>query len=178
MSEILRVEIPSDIKRSAEHRPNILNEPIKILILCQDNRTCYQLNQYLTQGFERYLFLTALKNDLSLPKISERFQTIQQSDGKSINIVDFVAAKPAVPPPSAVEKPIVKAMLKKSKEDSSGASTSRGGFLRDRIAKRKAMEEEELGKEEENSQTSKNELAMLTKDDYLGEFLFKILIPL
>lgn len=116
-----------------------------------------------------------MKNDLPLPKISERFKTIQQSDGSAINIVDFVGTKTvAVTPPTPVEKPIVKAMLKKSKEDSSAASTSRGGFLRDRIAKRKAMEEEELGKEEieEGSEKSKNELSMITKDDYLGGFLF------
>lgn len=33
LSEILRLEIPNDIKRSIDRRPNILNEPIKVFII-------------------------------------------------------------------------------------------------------------------------------------------------
>lgn len=76
--EILSVEIPADIKRSVEFHPNALNNPIKVLVLCQDSRTCYQLNQYLTQGYERFLLWTAVKNDLPFPKISERFTKIRE----------------------------------------------------------------------------------------------------
>lgn len=76
--EILSVEVPADIKRSVEYHSNALNNPIKVLVLCQDSRTCYQLNQYLTQGFERFLLWTAMKNDLPIPKISERFTKIRE----------------------------------------------------------------------------------------------------
>lgn len=61
-------------------------ESVKVLILCQDSRTCYQLNQYLIQGPERYLFYTALKHDIQITNISERFKMIKESDNNSINI--------------------------------------------------------------------------------------------
>lgn len=76
--EILTVEVPADIKRSVDYNPNALSNPIKVLVLCQDSRTCYQLNQYLTQGYERFFLWTAMKNDLPIPKISERFTKIQE----------------------------------------------------------------------------------------------------
>lgn len=75
--EILSVEIPADIKRSVDYHPNALSNPIKVLVLCQDSRTCYQLNQYLTQGYERFLLFTAMKNDLPISKISDRFTKIR-----------------------------------------------------------------------------------------------------
>lgn len=88
LSEILRVEIPSIILQSVAHKPNILEQPIKVLILCQDSRTCYQLNQYLIQGGERYLFHTAIKNDIPFGKISERYKTVNESDRNAIQLKD------------------------------------------------------------------------------------------
>lgn len=46
--ELLRVEIPQEIKKAK-------NKDNKILILCSDNKTCYQLNQVLK--FIKYTFL-------------------------------------------------------------------------------------------------------------------------
>ncbi|KAL9698648.1 hypothetical protein quinque_002089 [Culex quinquefasciatus] len=58
LSEVLRKEIPTDVKETAgkirkkEERQKYLRQQVKVLVLCQDARTCYQLNQYLTQGPE------------------------------------------------------------------------------------------------------------------------------
>ena len=52
---------------------------MKILILCNDARTCYQLNQYLVQGEERCLFFSAMKNDIPVQKLSEKYKNIQRS---------------------------------------------------------------------------------------------------
>lgn len=89
LSEILRVEIPADIRRSVAHNPNALNDPIKVLILCHDSRTCYQLNQYLCQGPERFLLFTAMKNDVPISKISPAYRTVQPAAAAtSIEIQD------------------------------------------------------------------------------------------
>lgn len=70
LSEILRVEIPADLKQTSaklkQQKKPVNETPIKVLILCTDNRTCYQLNQFLTQGGERYLFYMAIKNDIKI----------------------------------------------------------------------------------------------------------------
>lgn len=79
------------MRKSIEHHPNALNEAVKVLILCQDARTCYQLNQYLTMGGERFLLYTAMKNDLSVNKISKLYETIQAVDAVTSTI--YMAGK-------------------------------------------------------------------------------------
>lgn len=86
MSEILRVEIPSDAKAAIDSGRRSANKPIVVLILCQDSRTCYQLNQYLTQGAEKYLLFTAMKNDIPIKKLSSTYKNIKESDVNSIRL--------------------------------------------------------------------------------------------
>lgn len=86
LSEILRVEIPNDVKTAIEAGRRSANKPIVVLILCQDSRTCYQLNQYLTQGAEKYLLFTAMKNDVPLKKLSEAYKNVRESDISSIRL--------------------------------------------------------------------------------------------
>ncbi|KAK4880325.1 hypothetical protein RN001_008471 [Aquatica leii] len=71
LNEILKVEIPTEIKKSS----NIEN---KVLILCQDNRTCHQLNHFLTHGPRHYLFLMALKHGVPFKSINNNFKNLQQ----------------------------------------------------------------------------------------------------
>jgi DNA excision repair protein ERCC-4 len=80
--EILRVEIPSDIKDMINDKKKYnfdRNKSIKILVLCCDARSCHQLNQYLTQGLERTLFWTAIKNDISVQKLSKKYKSINNN---------------------------------------------------------------------------------------------------
>lgn len=86
LSEILRVEIPSDVRASIECGRRAANKPIVVLILCQDSRTCYQLNQYLTEGAEKYLLFTAMKNDVPVKKLSEAYKNVRESDINSIRL--------------------------------------------------------------------------------------------
>ncbi|CAD7087672.1 unnamed protein product [Hermetia illucens] len=73
LSEILRVEIPNDVKRSKEKS----NDTVKVLILCQDSRTCHQLNQYLTEGGERFLLFMAMRNEIPVNKLADSYKNIQ-----------------------------------------------------------------------------------------------------
>ncbi|EDV91996.1 DNA repair endonuclease XPF [Drosophila grimshawi] len=68
LSELLTKDIPGDMRRrrGADHL-----EPPKVLILCQDARTCYQLKQYLTQGSARYLLQQAMRHEVLVGKLSE-----------------------------------------------------------------------------------------------------------
>lgn len=79
LTELLSVEIPGDMKRlhGADHM-----EAPKVLILCQDARTCYQLKQYLTQGGEQYLFHMALRQEIPIGKLSKRFERIGSHVGE------------------------------------------------------------------------------------------------
>lgn len=86
LSEILCVEIPSDVKAAIEAKRRSANKPIVVLILCQDSRTCYQLNQYLTQGPEKYLLFTAMKNDVPIKKLSSAYKSVKESDINSIRL--------------------------------------------------------------------------------------------
>lgn len=86
LSEILCVEIPSDVKSAIEAKRRSADKPIVVLILCQDSRTCYQLNQYLTQGPEKYLLFTAMKNDVPIKKLSEAYKNVKESDINSIRL--------------------------------------------------------------------------------------------
>lgn len=73
LSEILKVEIPGDMKRT---KPDCYDPP-KVLILCQDTRTCYQLKQFLTQSGERYLLYTAMRQQIPLGKMGKAFEKVQ-----------------------------------------------------------------------------------------------------
>lgn len=84
LSEILRVEIPNCAKVAIEKGHRAANKPIVVLIMCQDSRTCYQLNQYLLQGAEKYLLFTAMKNDVPIKRLSETYQNVKESDIHSI----------------------------------------------------------------------------------------------
>lgn len=44
------------------------------------------MNQYLTQGAERYLLFTAMKNDVPVKKLSESYTQIKESDINSIRL--------------------------------------------------------------------------------------------
>lgn len=67
--ELLRLEIPSDLKRRGATPGGV-----GVLILCNDARTCTQLNQYLTMGAEKYLFHEALRHEIKLNKIGADFR--------------------------------------------------------------------------------------------------------
>lgn len=68
--EILRVEIPAHI---GEHQSKSSNTSQKILILCNSQRTCAQLQNVLKLGPEKYLFENALKEEIDLSKVSKQF---------------------------------------------------------------------------------------------------------
>lgn len=78
LSEILRVEIPSDIKSIIKDETYEFDkeQQIKILVLCNDSRTCHQINYYLTQGLERTLFYAAMKNEVSVQKLSKKYEKV------------------------------------------------------------------------------------------------------
>ncbi|GAB0086899.1 DNA repair endonuclease XPF [Sergentomyia squamirostris] len=76
LTEILRVEIPNDIRVNGEVRKN---KSAVVLILCQDNKTCYQLNQYLLLGAEQCLLHMALKNDVKVGKMSKNYREMSGS---------------------------------------------------------------------------------------------------
>lgn len=69
--ELLRVEIPSDLKRRG-----VSPGGVGVLILCNDARTCTQLNQFLTMGAEKYLFHEALRHEIKLNKIGADFKQL------------------------------------------------------------------------------------------------------
>uniref|UniRef100_A0A0K8UYR4 DNA repair endonuclease XPF n=1 Tax=Bactrocera latifrons TaxID=174628 RepID=A0A0K8UYR4_BACLA len=73
LAEILKVEIPADMKRS---HPDCL-EPPKVLILCQDTRTCFQLRQFLTQGGERFLLYAAMQHEIPIGKLAESYDKVK-----------------------------------------------------------------------------------------------------
>lgn len=170
LSEILRVEIPADTKKRIEVQPQSINEPVVVLILCQDSRTCYQLNQYLIQGAERYLLFTAMKNDVPIKKLSEAYSRIKDSDVHSIRLhgsqLRNETIKPAVVP---IAKP-----KDESKSSTIDKSSSKSGFLRDRIAKLREIEESELGADEpENADAQPDELSVLTSDEVTDFALYR-----
>ncbi|CAO1415638.1 unnamed protein product [Diamesa tonsa] len=98
LSEILKVEIPTDIKAVIKDKNQDFdkNVPIKILILCNDARTCYQLNQYLTQGHERTLFFAAMKNDVTIQKLSDKYKSINEFEELDLTSIVTSMQKPTV----------------------------------------------------------------------------------
>uniref|UniRef100_A0A182N786 DNA repair endonuclease XPF n=1 Tax=Anopheles dirus TaxID=7168 RepID=A0A182N786_9DIPT len=159
LSDVLRADIPSDIKETAakirdkEQRQKYLQQQVKILILCQDSRACYQLNQFLTQGPERYLFYQALKNDISVAKLSEQFQHISnEQEGAGFKIQEFEpVSRP--PKPSTSAAPSAPPVAKEA--------PVKGGFLRERIAKKRQEAAEALAaqKRQETDQQDEDQAA-------------------
>ena len=80
MADILKLEIPGDMKRS---KPDSL-EPPKVMILCQDTRTCYQLKQFLTQGGERFLLYNAMRHQIPIGKLSNTYAKVQSNSNQDI----------------------------------------------------------------------------------------------
>lgn len=70
LSDLLVEEIPEEVKKKKDG--GLHNT--KILILCQDNKTCSQLNHFLTMGPNKYLFYTAFRRDLTINTISSKFK--------------------------------------------------------------------------------------------------------
>ncbi|XP_034490838.1 DNA repair endonuclease XPF [Drosophila innubila] len=76
LTELLTSHIPGDMRRrrGAQHL-----QPPKVLILCQDARTCYQLKQYLTQGGARFLLQQAMRHEVQVGKLSDKLSKESQS---------------------------------------------------------------------------------------------------
>ncbi|RZC36084.1 DNA repair endonuclease XPF, partial [Asbolus verrucosus] len=100
--ELLKVEIPHEIEKSS-------GKENKIVILCSDYKTCYQLNELLTHGPHNYLFLMALKKSLSFKKINEAFESCGKLPEKS-------ESEPAKKPKLDAGKPLKSAENEKSEE--------------------------------------------------------------
>ncbi|XP_017064567.1 DNA repair endonuclease XPF isoform X2 [Drosophila eugracilis] len=75
LTELLTQDIPGDMRRSKR------TEQPKVLILCQDARTCHQLKQYLTQGGPRFLLQQALHHEVPVGKLSDKYAKESQSQG-------------------------------------------------------------------------------------------------
>ncbi|KAJ2942618.1 hypothetical protein O0L34_g2084 [Tuta absoluta] len=73
LTELLVDEIPEEVKKKKDG--SLKNT--KILILCQDNRTCSQLNHYLTMGANKYLFYTAFKREIPINKLSSKYSSFK-----------------------------------------------------------------------------------------------------
>lgn len=87
LSDLLLQEIPEEVKKKG----NDINNT-KILILCQDGRTCSQLNNYLTMGASKYLFYTAFRRDITINAVASKYKqlkkTMRTSDVKDDNKTD------------------------------------------------------------------------------------------
>ncbi|XP_022225185.2 DNA repair endonuclease XPF [Drosophila obscura] len=70
LTELLTQDIAQE-----KHR---LEQP-KVLILCQDARTCFQLKQYLTQGGPRFLLQQALHHEVPVGNLSDKYARESQS---------------------------------------------------------------------------------------------------
>lgn len=127
LSEILRVEIPADIKNMIKDQRYEFDQekPIRVLVLCNDARTCYQLNQYLTQGVERTLFWTAIKSEVTVQKLSSKYKFMQGSgsgavkDAVNVKRVDLKAGdKPVAEKSEKIPLVISAQKTRKRKGDS------------------------------------------------------------
>lgn len=120
VSEILRVEIPSLIKKSITDDKLELDgeKSIRILILCYDSKTCHQLNQYLTQGVEKTLFYTAMRNDVTVQKLSSNYKKTGNigmvNDAVKVNQVKLYPDKPELS--KAAEKIKIDLKIKEKEE--------------------------------------------------------------
>ncbi|KAK9870502.1 hypothetical protein WA026_008059 [Henosepilachna vigintioctopunctata] len=74
--EILKVEIPHKIQKSN-------NSENKILILCSDKKTCYQLNELLRSGPHYCLLYSALKHGINFKSLGSQFETCNKPSIKT-----------------------------------------------------------------------------------------------
>ncbi|XP_075974151.1 DNA repair endonuclease XPF mei-9 isoform X2 [Anticarsia gemmatalis] len=74
LSDLLSQEIPDEIKKEGGDINNS-----KILVLCQDSRTCLQLNNYLTMGANKYLFYTAFRRDITINAVSSKYNKLKKT---------------------------------------------------------------------------------------------------
>jgi hypothetical protein len=74
-------EIPEEVKKKQDG--SLKNT--KILILCQDNKSCFQLNHYLTMGPSKYLIYTAFKNELAISSVAKKYKRLQAMIPKDSN---------------------------------------------------------------------------------------------
>lgn len=126
LSEILRVEVPADIKNMIKDKRFEVDQekPVRVLVLCNDARTCYQLNQYLTQGSERTLFYTAMQHDVPVQKLSSRYKNVSGTgivkDTVTVKKVQLHPGKPSTSaaPTKAENIPLVMSLLKTRKRKS------------------------------------------------------------
>lgn len=170
----MRVEIPNDAKSAIDAGRRSANKPIVVLILCQDSRTCYQLNQYLTQGAEKYLLFTAMKNDIPIKKLSEAYKTVKESDINSIRLHgsqlqnDTIRVAPTTSTKQKETSESTSEGANQTLNKTVSSDTGKKGFLRDRIAQRKEAELNEFGEEDEANKAV-NELDELAVED-VSEF--------
>ncbi|XP_017002392.2 DNA repair endonuclease XPF [Drosophila takahashii] len=75
LTDLLTQDIPGDMRRCRR------TEQPKVLILCQDARTCHQLKQYLTQGGPRFLLQQALHHEVPVGKLSDKYAKESQGKG-------------------------------------------------------------------------------------------------
>lgn len=75
LSDLLLEEIPEEVKK--KQKGGLHNT--KILILCQDGRTCAQLNHFLTMGANKYLFYTAFRRDLTIHTVSSKYTNLKNT---------------------------------------------------------------------------------------------------
>jgi hypothetical protein len=186
LSEVLRVEIPNDIKKENKES-SIVKESVKVLILCSDARTCYQLNQYLTQGSEKYLFITALKNQVPVTKLADSYKNFSTSDLKDNPVLvqkvetylDKVSVLPGQmfdeilfflffqPKPSKAPEPVKKA-----------ATATTSGPLSKKLFKNFGKnknapidEDKDDKREDEENVEAPKEIELFTKDEIEGELV-------
>ncbi|XP_039751108.1 DNA repair endonuclease XPF [Pararge aegeria] len=74
LCDLLIDEIPEEVKKA---RNGSLNNT-KILILCNDNKSCSQLNHLLTMGENKYLFYTALRRDLTINSVAWKYKKLNK----------------------------------------------------------------------------------------------------
>ncbi|KAL0880773.1 hypothetical protein ABMA27_001974 [Loxostege sticticalis] len=82
LNELLSEEIPDEVKKKQSGSLH----STKILILCQDSRTCAQLNHYLTMGANKYLFYTAFRRDLTINKVSSKYKNFEKEIHKETKV--------------------------------------------------------------------------------------------
>ncbi|XP_073949397.1 DNA repair endonuclease XPF mei-9 [Choristoneura fumiferana] len=91
LSDLLLEEIPEEVKKKQKEGLN----NTKILILCQDGRTCAQLNHFLTMGPNKYLFYTAFRRDLTIHTVSSTYKNLKDTAPATSELEkEGVATKP------------------------------------------------------------------------------------
>ncbi|XP_053694518.1 DNA repair endonuclease XPF [Sabethes cyaneus] len=167
LSDVLRQDIPADIKdtakkiRKQDERTKYLRQQVKVLILCQDARTCYQLYQYLIQGPEKYLFYTAMKNDVVVSKLSQSYSHISHRTEENPFKIEQIESH---------VKPVQTEAKRESFTAKADSSKQNVGFLNERIARRrveaakKAAEEDEMQRREQDDEQGSTKLSEMESE--------------